>query len=326
MSIPSGVLDELRIDDLEYRFFRFSCPHRLTVDVASACFVVVIRGSVSIEHDGLDGGIENDRNQTLERGSIVLLPHGDEARLSCGSASAMVSGTSASVVSSLLQKEGGEDVIEVEGDGGDELAEVVVGRFSFVQPEQHPLIATLPTRLQISPENPTEWDWFDACVDMLRNMPNMHPSTSRFATARIVEIAFVRALVMHAKCVIQGSLNESSVARWIKALNDPNLSPALIAMHRQPIRDWTLSKLSREAMLSRTAFTDRFKEMLGDSPMRYLRRLRLSEAQRLLQNDPDATVAEAAAVAGYTSTSSFSQAFKDVVGTSPGDYQRSVND
>lgn len=125
---------------------------------------------------------------------------------------------------------------------------------------------------------------------------------------------------------MRNGLNDPCVVRWIKALNDPNLGPALVAMHRHPNRDWTVSKLSREAMLSRTAFTERFKDQLGSSPMRYLRRLRLSEAQRLLENDPAATVAEAAHVAGYTSTSSFSQAFKEHVGTSPGDYQRSVHE
>ena len=56
--------------------------------------------------------------------------------------------------------------------------------------------------------------------------------------------------------------------------------------------------------------------------MEYLTHVRMNMAiERLRQ--PDATVGEAAAAAGYSSESAFSRCFKRLIGTPPGSYRRS---
>ena len=318
MPIPDGVLDDLRIENLRYRFLQMSSPYRVHVDTTSALLLIATDGELCLEYRE-DG---ETRKLDMKRGSIALLLHGDGIYLSCGD----VPGFPEASTDQVQSFDAGGNGAVVEHGDDPTAAEVLIGRFTFARSKRHPLIGALPSSMCIRPMKPMGWGWLKTCVDMLRMMPRTHPTTSTLSTARIAEIVFIHALVQHARSVMQDGSEDRFVQRWIKALNDPNLGPVLVAMHRHPNRDWTVSKLSREAMLSRTAFTERFKGLLGSSPMRYLRRLRLSEAQRLLENDPAATVAEAAHVAGYTSTSSFSQAFKEHVGTSPGDYQRSVHE
>jgi AraC-like DNA-binding protein len=70
--------------------------------------------------------------------------------------------------------------------------------------------------------------------------------------------------------------------------------------------------------MSRSAFVDHFSKVVGDSPLRYLARWRLSLAQELLRSG-SVGVAEAAHRVGYRSEAGFSRAFKAHHGYSPND-------
>ncbi|MBQ8894335.1 MAG: AraC family transcriptional regulator [Clostridia bacterium] len=66
-----------------------------------------------------------------------------------------------------------------------------------------------------------------------------------------------------------------------------------------------------------------FRETTGQSIMQYYRKLKISEAKRLLR-DPSHTVAEIAALLCYDTPQYFSQHFKKETGLTPGDYRASV--
>ena len=66
-------------------------------------------------------------------------------------------------------------------------------------------------------------------------------------------------------------------------------------------------------MVSRTVLVDRFNQMLGRPPIRYLTEWRLSLASGLLRTT-DLGVAEIGARVGYTSEEAFSRAFKRALG------------
>ncbi|HZR35272.1 MAG TPA: AraC family transcriptional regulator [Nevskia sp.] len=112
-------------------------------------------------------------------------------------------------------------------------------------------------------------------------------------------------------------LREPARQGLLAALNDPRLTRALLAMHEDPGRDWSLAELAGVAHLSRTAFCEHFAEVLGMAPMQYLTEWRMAEALRLLR-DPAQSVARIAERLGYQTEAAFRRAFKRVQGFAPG--------
>lgn len=108
---------------------------------------------------------------------------------------------------------------------------------------------------------------------------------------------------------------------WSHAIADPQVRRVVALMHADVARDWTLESLARGAGLSRSVLAARFREHMGDTPLAYLRTVRLQRAMRLLA-EQDATLESIAAAVGYGDAFSFSKAFKRAVGMSPGEFRR----
>ncbi|WP_235518399.1 AraC family transcriptional regulator [Cellulomonas sp. Leaf334] len=109
---------------------------------------------------------------------------------------------------------------------------------------------------------------------------------------------------------------------WLGALRDPQLGAAITAVHREPGRPWTVATMAHEATMSRSAFSARFTEVVGEPAMQYVTRVRMHVASDRLGYGR-ATVREVAAELGYDSEASFSRAYKREVGVSPGRTRRS---
>jgi AraC-like DNA-binding protein len=77
--------------------------------------------------------------------------------------------------------------------------------------------------------------------------------------------------------------------------------------------------LASEAKLPRSGFAASFTLRVGATPQCYLQRYRFSRPVQLLQTD--AKIYEIAQRVGYDSESSFSKAFKRLMGKSPGAYR-----
>ena len=90
---------------------------------------------------------------------------------------------------------------------------------------------------------------------------------------------------------------------------------------RLPAQDWSLEGLARATGLSRSALVTRFADLLGTSPMRYLRDWRLFLAERDLAGTqvPIITVATRA---GYGTEAAFTRAFRRCYGTPPAEWRR----
>jgi len=123
----------------------------------------------------------------------------------------------------------------------------------------------------------------------------------------------VQALRLHLAQGLKGGIS------WLFALGDPRMAAAITAMHNDPGRRWTLQLLAECAGMSRTVFTIKFKETVGQSPMEYLTRWRMLLAGERLTNS-SASIAVVAHTLGYESESAFSTAFKRVMGSSPRQY------
>lgn len=85
--------------------------------------------------------------------------------------------------------------------------------------------------------------------------------------------------------------------------------------------DLDLQAIARRFKVSHFHLAHRFKATVGCSPIYYLIRRRVGEAQSLLINT-DLSVADVAGRVGYRHPSYFNTAFKRVVGVTPGVYRR----
>jgi len=126
--------------------------------------------------------------------------------------------------------------------------------------------------------------------------------------------------------VIQGIrawLETDPAARtgWLGALQDPQIGRAIMLIHRDPARDWTVASLAAELAMSRSAFAARFTALVGEPAMQYVTRWRMHVGLHALK-DEGATVGELADRLGYRSEAAFARAFKRVMGIPPGAVRR----
>jgi len=103
---------------------------------------------------------------------------------------------------------------------------------------------------------------------------------------------------------------------WLAALRDPVLAPALALVHGAPERKWTVGDLAAGAAVSRSLLDERFRAILGRSPIRYLTEWRMHLAEDLLATSDLGVLAVARRV-GYDSEEAFSRAFKRAAGLPP---------
>ena len=133
--------------------------------------------------------------------------------------------------------------------------------------------------------------------------------------ARMSETMFVDAVRRYADQLPAQS------AGWLAALRDRAVSRALALLHEAPAQDWTLEDLGQRVGASRSALHDRFVDLVGIPPMRYLAQWRMQMAARLLL-ETRAAVAQIALEVGYDSEAAFARAFKRQVGQPPAAWRR----
>ncbi|WP_434655857.1 AraC family transcriptional regulator [Pseudomonas sp. R3-56] len=104
----------------------------------------------------------------------------------------------------------------------------------------------------------------------------------------------------------------------IAGLSNPRLARVLVAIHEDPGAAWTLERMAEQACLSRTAFANTFRDIVGQTPADYLTTWRIALAQsRLRQGESIKSLTEEL---GYTTPSALSRAFTAKVGVSPRDW------
>lgn len=136
--------------------------------------------------------------------------------------------------------------------------------------------------------------------------------------------AFVRSLMQ--LMFIEGmrvglNASEGALTGWAGALADPRIGASLRAMHAQPERAWRHAELAAIAGMSPSAFAAHFRARIGASPLDYHLQWRMRLAARALRTQ-EASIGAIALSMGYGSDSAFSNAFRRVVGMSPGQYRR----
>jgi AraC-like DNA-binding protein len=123
--------------------------------------------------------------------------------------------------------------------------------------------------------------------------------------------------VLRAHLAVQTDTDPS----WLTGLQDEQIAAALGLIHRQPGDRWTVDQLAARAGMSRSAFSTRFRSLVGEPPLAYLTRWRMQVAADHLR-DAQLTLPEIADRVGYRAEAAFSKVFKRLWGVAPGQFRR----
>jgi AraC-like DNA-binding protein len=147
-------------------------------------------------------------------------------------------------------------------------------------------------------------------IEFALSESGQHSGGERCLLMRLSEVMFVEVLRRYLRVTTR---LESG---WLNGLRDPLVGRALMLLHGEVARSWTLQSLARESGASRTTLAERFHQLVGIPPMQYLANRRM-QAAILLLGDPSTKVYRVALEVGYESEAAFSRAFKRITGSSP---------
>lgn len=108
---------------------------------------------------------------------------------------------------------------------------------------------------------------------------------------------------------------------WLAAMRDPHVGRALMLVHQNPGRPWTVDSLAREAGMSRSGFSAKFTELVGNTVKNYVTHWRMMVAKKRL-SEGYVTIGQLSDELGYASEAAFSRAFKRINGNPPGQSRR----
>lgn len=241
----------------------------------------------------------------LEEGDVTLFPH--------GSAHALLHAPDATACPAA-ELTNGEQQGETREFGGDGpvTTMLICGHFQHDRDASHPLLETLPDLIHLKAAQLGHAQWLATAGQLAA----MESASQRPGVAAVVD-RLAEALLVQTLLGYLGAMSQSEERSFLAALQDNCIGRVLELIHQEPAQDWTLEKLACAGAVSRSVLTDRFRKLVGMSPIAYLARWRMLKARELLR-DTSSTIARVAETVGYGSEFSFSKAFKRFYGIPPG--------
>jgi AraC-like DNA-binding protein len=197
-----------------------------------------------------------------------------------------------------------------------ESARWLCGTFTIGDPQASHLLASLPAVIVLRGGGGPALEGLEVARRMLLFEMQSPSQGSAVMVARILDLVFIQILRIWAA-------GTDAEPNWLAGALDPQIGPALSAIHRDPDHDWTVEELARTCSLSRSAFAARFSARVGKPPAAYLAHVRLAAATDLLR-DTSFPVTLIAEKVGYTSEAAFSRAFRHRYGTPPARWRRDI--
>jgi AraC-like DNA-binding protein len=297
------VLRDLRLARTFYCHSELSAPWGLLMPCEDhAVFHFVAEGEAWLERAG-------EEPLRLGCGDFVLMAAGVEHRVASAAGAAC-----RSVHQLPFETVGGQAMLLRHG--GDGVRTVLAcGGVRFDDPAANPLVALMPDALIIRATECGQAQLLRQTLDAMGTEAlNPRPGGTTVMT-RLADILVIHAVRSWLDAAPEGQ------GGWLGALRDSQIGRALVLMHRQPERDWTVASLAEALHMSRSVFSDRFTTLVGVPPLLYLTRWRMHLAARWLR-DERASLGEVAGRLGYESEPSFSRAFKRHIGVPPGQVRR----
>jgi len=189
------------------------------------------------------------------------------------------------------------------------ISQLVNGYFSFEGSQLPAIMAALPPLIHIPRGDAGAPAWLAAISHFLVDEAQQPNPGSSLMISRLIDLLVIRTLRSWAA-------SEATRMGWLGGLGEERIGRTLSAMHADPFHRWTVQSLAEIASMSRSIFAERFNAAVGEPPLRYLSRWRLTIAADLLRNGR-LKVTEAAFRSGYASDAAFSRAFKAHFGYAP---------
>jgi AraC-like DNA-binding protein len=239
-------------------------------------------------------------------GDIVLLTRNDPHVLG-----SEITAEATSARELLEAPEGG--LAQIRWGGGGERTGMFCGFLGTDSPMSL-VLSGLPSLLKISTPAGARRQWL---ISSLHYAAEEARAGSAAAVARLVDLLFAEAVRQYAEALPTGE------GGWFAALRDPAIGHALTLVHERFSEDWTTDLLAREVGMSRSAFADRFTDLMAEPPMRYCARWRMQVAANLLR-DEQQNIANTAYHVGFNSEAAFSRAFKREYGLPPAQWRKQL--
>ena len=263
-----------------------------------APFHLVLSGKAQME---LPGRV----NVAMQAGDLIVLPRGTRHRVHDG-------GPREAAVAPLLDPMGAIDIKRNTLGTAD--LDLLCGRFTFAPDAGRLLFSALPEVLHVRLADSHGLATLEALVGLFRDeVARLDPGALAVVTA-LSQALFVFALRAELR---EGKLPPS----LLSLMGDPRLGRAVLAMLREPEREWTVATLASEAAMSRATFARHFDAKGKIAPHEVLTLLRMHLAGDLLRRG-ELTAGAVADRVGYKSESAFGKAFARVMGTTPARFRR----
>ncbi|QIP70472.1 AraC family transcriptional regulator [Streptomyces sp. VN1] len=201
-----------------------------------------------------------------------------------------------------------------EGGGGDRTATtLVVGAYPVRGEMSRQLMDALPVVLRVDAGDTGDPVLDHLAAEVARDEPGQQVVLDRLLDWMLV-------------CTLRTWLDRPGghPPAWWTAQKDPVVGQALSLLHTEPAAPWTVGELARRTGVSRSTLAKRFAGLLGEPPLTYLTRWRMTLAADLLVQQESSTVAQVARAVGYTDPFAFSVAFKRLRGTNPSEFRRTT--
>lgn len=240
--------------------------------------------------------------QTLncQCGDLIWLPRGDAHQLA------------------ELREELCEELRE-DGVGFDQQPAAVVTQIDIAFLHREPnqelnlLQSTLPALLYL-PASESQISNLKPLVELMFQEAGQQRCGHTTVVNRLAEVLLVN-LLRHLMA------NQKVATGVLGGLSDLRLARAMTGIHDTPGENWTLEELANTAGMSRTAFSKRFREVVGFTPADYLAHWRMSIACKKISSGTE-SIAAIADELGYQSETAFRRAFRKVTGHPPGFYKK----
>jgi AraC-like DNA-binding protein len=206
-------------------------------------------------------------------------------------------------------------LMRIEHGGGGETTRFACGFLICDERLSRPLLEALPRMLRVPIGEGPPTAWVRSLMQMGTQETAAPSPGGASVLAKLSELLFVEALRRYIQSLPDGSTG------WLAGLRDRFVGRALALLHERPGHPWTVDELAERIGLSRSALAQRFTEMIGQPPMQYLTRWRLTIAAQRLRTE-GASLARIAADSGYDSEAAFSRAFKRELGETPAAWRR----
>jgi len=243
-----------------------------------------------------------------DEGDVIVLPYGDRHTIGGTSPAEPVS------ILTLLDPLPWADIPAIHHGGGGERTDLVCGYLYSDDPLFDPAMQVFPPAFVVRLPDGASSDWIRASVEYALEAAVPSNRSANPVALRLPELVLIEVLRVHLASA------PAADHGWLAALHDPVLAPALALIHREPARKWTVPDLAAGAAVSRSLLDERFRDVLGRSPIRYLTEWRMHLAEDLLATT-DVGIFTLARRVGYDSEEAFSRAFKRTRGVSPSQWR-----